>query len=64
MPMKKIQAFKNEVYINKINYKAYRKTITLLFHGLLYKCKVFLLNKQISIWITINNKYKNILHLT
>jgi len=49
MPMKKIQAFKNEVYINKINYKAYRKTITLLFHGLLYKCKVFLLNKQISI---------------
>jgi len=50
MPMKKIQAFQTEVYINKIKYKAHRKTlITLLFHGLLYKCKVSLLNKHISI---------------
>jgi hypothetical protein len=63
MPMKKIQAFQTDVYVNKIKYKVYRKTlITLLFHGLLYKCKVSLLNKHISIWNTINNKYKNILH--
>jgi len=50
MPMKKIKAFQTEVYINKIKYKVYRKTlIMVLFHSLLYKCKVSLLNKHISI---------------
>jgi hypothetical protein len=62
--MKQIQAFQTEVYINKVKYKVHnRALIMLLFHGLLYKCKVSLLNKHISIWNTINNKYKNILHL-
>jgi hypothetical protein len=50
MPMMKIEAFQTEVYIDKIKYMVHRRTlITLLFHGLLYKCKVSLSNKHISI---------------